>query len=118
MDIDQIYSQFRLFAGLSEVQAGDWLPLCRASARRIEAARLPDTPADDERLVLAAAGDAYYQYTLTRAAGNAQSFRIGDISVSESANSTPDGVRQLRDELLANAAGLLDCPFAGLRQVG
>ncbi len=75
-------------------------------------------PADDPRLVLAAAGEAFYQYSLVSSGGEAQSLKIGDISVSESSgNGGSSGARTLRDLLLARAAGLLEPGFAGLWQV-
>ncbi len=75
-------------------------------------------PADDPRLVLAAAGEAFYRYTLAASGGEVQSLKIGDISVSESSgNGGSSGARALRDTLLAGAAGLLEPGFAGLWQV-
>ena len=75
-------------------------------------------PADDPRLVLAAAGEAFYQYSLVSSGGEAQSLKIGDISISESSgNGGSSGARTLRDLLLAKAAGLLEPGFAGLWQV-
>ncbi len=75
-------------------------------------------PADDPRLVLAAAGEAFYQYSLVSSGGEAQSLKIGDISISESSgNGGSSGARTLRDLLLARAAGLLEPGFAGLWQV-
>ncbi len=63
-------------------------------------------PADDPRLVLAAAGEAFYQYSLVSSGGEAQSLKIGDISISESSgNGGSSGARTLRDLLLAKAAG-------------
>ena len=75
-------------------------------------------PADDPRLVLAAAGEAFYQYSLVSSGGEAQSLKIGDISISESSgNGGSSGARTLRDLLLAKAAGRLEPGFAGLWQV-
>lgn len=75
-------------------------------------------PADDPRLVLAAAGEAFYRYTLSSSGGDVQSLKIGDISVSESSgNGESSGARALRDTLLAGAAGLIEPGFAGLWQV-
>ena len=95
-------------AGEEKPPAGDGIP---------PESEAPE-PADDPRLVLAAAGEAFYQYSLVSSGGEAQSLKIGDISVSESSgNGGSSGARTLRDLLLARAAGLLEPGFAGLWQV-
>ena len=118
MNPDQVFCQFLLFSGLSPESGENWKPLCDAATARISAAMRTDADPNDPRLVLAAAGEAYCQYHLMRAGDGAQSFKVGDISVSESNGvSFADELRSMRDELYANAAGLLDCSFAGLWKV-
>lgn len=119
MDIEQVYAQFAFFAGLSSQAAVGWHSLCDAVVQRLTSRLRPDADAADARLVLAAAGEAYYQYSLAQGTGTAQSVRVGDIAVSDqSGGANGSNIQRLRDELLWNAAELLECSFAGLRQVG
>lgn len=115
MDTEAIFSRFVRLAGLDADGAEEWMPLCAAAAAKLAGRLLPGADAADERLLLAAAGEACYQYALSRQ--NAQSIRVGDISLSPAAGGI-EGMRLLRDELLAAAAGLLDCGCASFRQVG
>lgn len=115
MDTEAIFSRFVRLAGLDADGAEEWMPLCAAAAAKLAGRLLPGADAADERLLLAAAGEACYQYALSRQ--NAQSIRVGDISLSPAAGGI-EGMRLLRDELLAGAAGLLDCGCASFRQVG
>lgn len=115
MDTEAIYSRFVRLSGLDTDEAGDWKPLCAAAAAKLSACLLPGAPEADERLLLAAAGEACYQYALAQQ--NTQSIRVGDVSLSSEGGGI-EGMRLLRDELLAGAAGLLDCGCAEFRQVG
>ena len=114
MDTEAIFSRFVRLAGLETDGAEGWKPLCAAAAARLAEHLLPGADAADERLLLAAAGEACYQYALSPQ--NTQSIRVGDISLSPAEDGL-EGTRLLRDELLAGAADLLDCGCASFRQV-
>lgn len=115
MDRNQVITQFALLSGLSQQNAEAWGSLCDAAATRMSLMLRSDADADDPRLPLAAAGEAYYRYLLASQGGEAQSIKVGEISVSQSSSAGGlNGARTLRDELLAGAADLLECSVGGL----
>ena len=93
MDTEAIFSRFVRLAGLEADGAEGWKPLCAAAAAHLAERLLPGADAADERLLLAAAGEACYQYALSRQ--NAQSIRVGDISLSPAEDGL-EGTRLLR----------------------
>lgn len=115
MDGEGIFQRFLLFAGLTAEAGEAWRPLCEAAGARFSALVREDVDPDDARLVNVAAAEACCQYRLARADGSAASFRVGEVSVSESADGAKNPAA-LRDELFAAAAGLLK-PSAVLRLV-
>ncbi len=115
MELEQVYQQFARFAGLDAEAGRIWLPLCEAAIAKLRGMLVPDAPENDARLVLAAAGEAYYQYALARGT-DAESVKIGEISISSQSGTGAQSVRALRDELLAGASPLLE-PADGLRRV-
>ncbi len=117
MNLDQVYAQFALFAGLPQEEREKWAALCEAAIARVRGMLLPDALDSDPRLTLAAAGEVYYQYRLLQNSHGVQNIKVGDISVSGGVCDTVKEALALRDELFSGAAGLLNCGFAGLRQV-
>ncbi|WP_101910253.1 hypothetical protein [Marasmitruncus massiliensis] len=115
MELEQVYQQFARFAGLDAEAGRVWLPLCEAAVAKLRGMLASGAEENDARLVLAVAGEAYYQYALARGT-DAQSVKIGEISVSSQSGTGAQSVRALRDELLAGASSLLE-PADGLRQV-
>lgn len=115
MELEQVYQQFARFAGLDANAGREWQPLCEAAIARLRGALASGAEENDTRLVLAAAGEAYYQYALARGT-DAESVKIGEISVSSQSGTGAQSIRALRDELLANASPLLKSAD-GLRQV-
>ena len=101
MEIEAVLEQFMRLSGLDEQAAREWTPLCEAAAERIEELLPVDADPNRLRLILAAAGEANYRYMLARSTGNAQSFKVGDISVTRSEEgSSAQEARALRDACL------------------
>ncbi|MFR4989353.1 hypothetical protein [Anaerotruncus colihominis] len=118
MEIEAVLEQFMRLSGLDEQAAREWTPLCEAAAERIEELLPADADPNRLRLILAAAGEANYRYMLARSTGNAQSFKVGDISVTRSEEGgSAQEARALRDALFADAAPLFARGHAGLWQV-
>ena len=117
MDTEQIYLQFQLLTGLEETEAESWKGLCEAAAQQLEPHILPDVDPDDSRLILAAAGQACYQYGLANGQMDANSISVGGISVSKQTDAGLNRLKALREELLAAAGELLDYGTGILRQV-
>lgn len=118
MEIEAVLEQFMRLSGLDEQAAREWTPLCEAAAERIEEILPVDADPNRLRLILAAAGEANYRYMLARSTGNAQSFKVGDISVTRSEEgSSAQEARALRDALFTDAAPLFARGHVGLWQV-
>lgn len=120
MNSELVETFFLSFAGLDEATLPKWKPLCDAACVGILSRLREGADAADDRLSLAAAGAAYAQYVLLAGGVDAQSVKIGDISVSgQSGGGSYQNAAALRDELFAGAAALLlPDGGAGLRQVG
>lgn len=118
IDENKVFAQFCLYAGLSLSAAKDWLPLCQGAIQKIGCCLAPGADVSDPRLILAAAAESYYQYSLCRTGTNAQSISIGDISVSDSSGASgTEAICRLREEALAAASDLLTVNSMCFRQV-
>lgn len=121
MEATEVLEQFCLLADLSPAQAQRFLPLARGCAARLLRRLRPDADAGAEHsaLVAAAAGMLLYQYAAyTRSNGAAESFSLGDLSISSSSGGAGlTEARALRDELLAAVAHLTVSDRAFLIQV-
>lgn len=94
---------------LEDGAAAEALPLCRSALQTL-VARLKDgaDPADN-RLIRAAAGLAYYKWTLRSASRDdgITHFKAGDVTVSRSSGCTIEHAERVRDESLIDALPLL-----------
>lgn len=103
MDTEKVYEQFRVFAGLSPKEFTQWQPLCQSAADKLTARMRQDADPDDLRLLMAAAGEAYWRFALLSQPGTV---KIGDISINMPQSSQAQAAK-LRDSLFADAAPLL-----------
>ena len=110
MDRQQVFGLFLQLAGLDEAQGEPWEPLCEAACAQLEGQLREGADPEDIRLALAAAACAAHWQGLA-AGGQAQSFTVGEISVSGQTG-TGEGAGELWQALLAAAAPLL-APQAG-----
>lgn len=118
MVLSEVRAEFALFAGLSGEAAEKWEFLCAGAIDKLRASLADGADENNPQLTHAAAGEAYYRYALCQGA-DAQSVRVGEISVTESSSGGGcENAARLRDELLAGAAGLLNGAGAGIWQVG
>ncbi len=84
------------------------LPLCRSAAEEVREKLRSGADPDDARLSRAAAGIAYYRWSLLRNAPNADVtyFKAGDVTVRRDA-AQEKRAAEVRDELLQAALPLL-----------
>lgn len=86
------------------------LAACSALSPRLRDIKNEDNPA----IIMACAGIALYNYTLSVSAGNDDfsSFKAGDVTFSRSASASAESAAKFRDEaLLAAAPFLTDVDF-------
>lgn len=87
MTVGEVHKQFALFAGLTPEEAAPWEILCRGAMTSLHGRLRPTVDAEDpataERLVLAAASIAYYQYCLLQAGQGVHSLKVGDVQLTE-----------------------------------
>ena len=104
-----VLAALREMTVLEDGAASQALPLCRSALQTL-VSRLKDgaDPADS-RLIRAAAGLAYYKWTLRNFAGTdgITSFKAGDVTVSRSSACTLEQAEKVRDESLLAALPLL-----------
>ena len=85
-------------------------PFCLAASTSLSP-RLRDTK-DEENpaVILACAGIALYNYTLSAGAGNEDfsSFKAGDVTISKSASATVEHAEKFRNEVLIAATPFLN----------
>jgi len=85
--------------------------LCQSSSQRIEHLLKEDADRTDDRLIFAAASDAYYQWVLmkkTVSDDTFESFRAGDITVENDNAVSIEAARTVRDEAFDAITDLLD----------
>lgn len=116
MEQNQVFEQFMRFAELDVEQARKWEPLCQAAAVSLREQLMDGADVTDDRLTLAAAADAFYQYALIHSVDDAKSVKIGDVSVSSQSGTGAQTARALRSEMRTAIAPLLQ-PVCGLRTV-
>ena len=94
---------------LSDDERTEALALCRAAADEIRERLKKDADPDDPRLSRAAAGVAYYRWTLRKDARDADVtyFKAGDVTVHRGGDPYRLRAAQIRDELLEPALPLL-----------
>lgn len=81
------------------------LAACSALTPRLRDIKNEDNPA----VIMACAGIALYNYTLSVGAGgdDFSSFKAGDVTISRSASATTENAEKFRNEALLNAAPFL-----------
>ena len=100
IDVSSVTELFLMYA--SAENADETIQsLCQSSAYRIEQSVKPDTDMTDDRLIVAAASDAFYQWLLITKAESAdsfESFRAGDITVKGNGSLPIEAAKKLKDE--------------------
>lgn len=81
------------------------LAACSALSPRLRDIKNEDNPA----VIMACAGIALYNYTLSAGAGSEDfsSFKAGDVTISRSANATVENAEKFRDQALLSATPFL-----------
>ncbi len=81
------------------------LAACSALSPRLRDRKNEDNPA----VIMACAGIALYNYTLSLGAGSEDfsSFKAGDVTISRSANATIENAEKFRDQALLSATPYL-----------
>ncbi len=105
MERETVFQHFLQLAGLSGEQGEAWRFLCEAACDQLEGRLREDADPKDGRLALAAAACAAHWQKLA-AGGEAQSFTVGEVSVSRQSGQG-EGAQGLWQSLLAAAAPLL-----------
>lgn len=104
-----VLAALREMTVLEDGAASQALPLCRSALQTL-VSRLKDgaDPADS-RLIRAAAGLAYYKWTLRNASldDGITHFKAGDVTVSRSYSAALDYAERVRNESLVDALPLL-----------
>lgn len=88
MGINQICERFTLLTGISEDELPRWMPLIYDAQEYVKSI-LKDTADNQHQSVLATAVGtyAYYKWSIIQCANSTSSFKVGDVSVSDSKNS-------------------------------
>lgn len=110
IDVSLVTERFLLIASLS--QADEIIQsVCQTSANKIQSLLREDADDTDDRLINAAACDAFYQWTLINRATDTdalKSFRAGDITVEGDLEGVTETALRLRNEAFGTLADLLD----------
>lgn len=111
LDKRQIRNLFAMLCDLTDEELEKWAGLCESAESSITS-RLRenvDVKRNMERLCIAAAACAYFDYMmLSGGAGASSEVKVGDISVKNSGES-PDA-RSIRDNFIAEIADLINVP--------
>lgn len=109
IDISSVTERFLLISDLSQTDE-KISALCRASTDRIQSILSENADEDDDRVINAAACDAFYQWTLIERATDGdyiKSFRAGDITVESDGKELTDAAMKLKKEAFDALAGLI-----------
>lgn len=110
IDISLVVERFLLYAGLEQAD-GKITSLCQSSKNRMESLIKSTAEDNDDRLIVAAASDAFYQWSLLKKAVDEESFsslRAGDITVKNDSDSVIKAAEKIRDEAFKALEGLID----------
>lgn len=114
IDIEKVRRLFLLYADLPARQGARWDILCRKAAAVLEGRLRKDTDWEKQadRLASSAALWAYGDYLLVEqsASASAGEFRLGDITVKNSAGTSPDkrlDAREMKEYALSEIADLI-----------
>jgi hypothetical protein len=104
-----VLNSLRRITELDGKGAAAALPLCLASIEEIRLLLKDGADEDDPRAVNAAAGLAYYKYTLRKLSDDdsVTSFKAGDVIVSKSASYVMDKASKIRDDAFVAALPLM-----------
>lgn len=104
-----VLNSLRRITELDSKGAADALPLCLASIEEIRLMLRDGANEDDPRAVNAAAGLAYYKYTLRNLSDedSVTSYKAGDVVVSKSASFVTDRAAKIRDDAYIAALPLM-----------
>ena len=110
IDVSLVTERFLLISGAAESDERI-LALCQLSALRIQQMTVEsEAQTPDDRLINAAACDAFYHWTLINRAtdpDSLKSFRAGDITVEGDAQAVCEAALKLRNEAFDSLSGLL-----------
>lgn len=117
MDIDQVFSDFCLLAGIDETQSSPWRGLCEAAISHVLSILRPgvDQNQHQMRLCMAAAGCAFARYRLVQDATQA-GFKIGEFSMNQNVF-RPNQAAALEQEFLKMIDDLILSEWVVFRQV-
>ncbi|MEG1869414.1 MAG: hypothetical protein RR205_01045 [Oscillospiraceae bacterium] len=109
--ISKVVDSFVIMTKLTHEQALAYLPLCEAGVQTVYGmiGEWVDVERNEERLALAAAGIAFYSYSLAVQSGNLEgvnSFKLGELTVQQNEGSL-EKAKSLRDEMLSYISDLL-----------
>ncbi len=104
-----VLNSLRQITVLDSEGAADALPLCLASIEEIRMMLKSGVDEDDPRAVNAAAGLAFYKYTLRNLSDedSVTSYKAGDVVVSKSASFVTDRAAKIRDDAYLAALPLM-----------
>lgn len=119
MDIQRVYHRLRMMAGEGQEAEELLLMICSSAGKEIRNKVKNEQSMNDERLIAAAAGLAYYMLTLLRCGreDSTESFRAGDVSVTRNVKASLELAAKVRDSYLELAADLLNDGGFAFRKV-
>ena len=110
IDASRVTEKFLLLASIG--QADDIIALlCQSGANKVEHLIRDDADRTDDRLIYAAASEAYYQWILNKKTACDdvfESFRAGDITVENDNAVSIEAAKVIRDEAFSAISDLLD----------
>jgi hypothetical protein len=115
----QVVGAVRQLLGSSENECFDIVPYVKAACGEIHARLKDESFENDARVINACVYLSYYRITLNSVLSGecAQSFKAGDITVSQTPALSVENAARLRDEALISAAPLLTDTDFMFRQV-
>ena len=109
LDTSSVTAKFLIVSGLAESDS-QIEALCACSALKIGEMLKDAENSADERVIYAAACDAYYQWILIGCTASDESFKsmkAGDITVTSDPKAVLNAAKALRDSSLESASSLL-----------
>ena len=93
----------------TEEEIFDFVPVIKAACREVFGRLADKNTASDQRVINACIGLSFYRIVLLKLVSgeDAQSFKVGDISITQSPSLALERAAAMRDELMLGAAGLL-----------
>ena len=111
LNVNTVLTRFILLSGLEQVSAQAALPLCTAACSEIDSLVKSGVSSTDERLITAAASEAYYQWVLKENSNTDNSLtgmKSGDISVSCDTSAVISAAEKLENNAFEAALPLFE----------